>query len=1141
MQRLPESIGPYRVLEVLGRGAAGAVFRALDGRDGRLVALKCVETPSEASLPAIRREIQALSRLRHPGIVRILDSGAHQGLPWMVLELVEGPSLRRLLAQGLQAPLQWLLTLFHRLCGALAYLHGEGLVHRDLKPENVLVTGSRQQAAGRREAQETAPSPACCLLPPASPVIVDFGLAVLFAGGASSRDRLAVDAGASGTLLYMAPEQLRRDPLDARADLYALGCMMYEALCGRPPFLGGAWEVRRGHLVLAPEPPSRLRAEVPRALEQLLLRLLAKEPRERLGYAGDVAAVLLELGAEPPEPISTPAAASYLYRPGFVGREEALVRLEAFLSPLRSGRGGLVLLAGESGIGKTRLAVELSRRAERQGLEALAGECQPAGGPLHALQRPLQTIADRGRSLAPEEAARLLGGPARVLEPYEPALGSMPGLEAVPRPPEIPPEAALQRLHTALAEALAGFSGGAPMLLVLDDLQSADELTLGWLEHLLHTGFRPAGRPLPLLVLATCRTGEAGGGHVLETLRKAGAERLDLGRLAEPAVGSMVRDMLALPAPPALFVRFLARHSEGNPFFVAEVLRAAVAESLLYRDAEGFWQVAEPGPAEATEAVYEALPLPASIREAVLRRVEGLGPDARRLLEAASVLGRQCDETLLAALEPELGAARRLEAVQELLVREVIEAPEPDLLRFAHDRIREVLYEALPSSQRVRLHRAAAEAIEARQGERPEAALGRHWERAEVPEKARACYLAAARLARRRYAHHEAERLYRASLAVSEAPSAERVEARAELAQDVLDNLGRFQEALAEGELAVQEARQLGDRRLEGRSLSTWGTLLWSRKGPQAAAPPLHEALEASRTCGDRALEGRILNTLATVHVFQGEVALGRAQYEQALALHRDAGDRRFEGMVLANLGGLCHAMGRLEEARTFFSQSLSIAREVGNRLSEGITLGDRAAVDQDQGRIEEARSGLEQAIETLHAIGMAPFEAMYLGHLAGVVADLGRPEEALALYERALALHRELPDKRGQSGTLLGRARLTRRMGHAEEAARCLDEAEALLQEIRDRLYLTALLLERGHEALTQGRSARALLEQARAEVSALGAGPQSRLTQDAARLEAAEADFEAGRPLLHGERIEELPEGLRRWLEHRGMRDEG
>ncbi len=198
-------------------------------------------------------------------------------------------------------------TVFRRLCEPLAYVHGNGVVHKDLSPANVFLVGDDR------------------------PVLFDFGLAARRSrpsGGA--REILDLGGVARGTAHYMAPEQARGQPVDARADVYALGCMLYEALCGRPPFLGdSAAAVLMQHVCDEPVPPSQLSRRVPAELDDLLLRMLAKLPRDRIGYVEDVASAL-EAIATPPGQGATgelaeasPRPRAYTYRPGLAGRGDS--------------------------------------------------------------------------------------------------------------------------------------------------------------------------------------------------------------------------------------------------------------------------------------------------------------------------------------------------------------------------------------------------------------------------------------------------------------------------------------------------------------------------------------------------------------------------------------------------------------------------------------------------------------------------------------------------------------------------------------------------------------------------------------------------------------------------------------------------
>ncbi|WP_170201678.1 serine/threonine-protein kinase [Actinocorallia herbida] len=269
--------GRYRLESLIGRGGMGQVWRAIDQRLRRAVAVKVLPTEiavAEGGLARFEREAEATAALQHPGITVVFDIGQDEdGLTYLVMELLEGEDLRTVLGRypdGMPVPRAVELAL--QLADALATAHAQGIVHRDIKPANLFVLKD-----GRLK-------------------LLDFGIA----GLTVEATRLTRDGGSLGTPLYMAPEQFRGDPADFRSDLYALGGVLHELLTGRPPFASetGLPGLLYAHLN---EPPPRVRSrrpEVPEGLEDLVLALLAKSVDQRPPSAAAVASYLRELPRE---------------------------------------------------------------------------------------------------------------------------------------------------------------------------------------------------------------------------------------------------------------------------------------------------------------------------------------------------------------------------------------------------------------------------------------------------------------------------------------------------------------------------------------------------------------------------------------------------------------------------------------------------------------------------------------------------------------------------------------------------------------------------------------------------------------------------------------------------------------------------
>jgi tetratricopeptide (TPR) repeat protein len=625
----------------------------------------------------------------------------------------------------------------------------------------------------------------------------------------------------------MSPEQIMGEVVDARSDVYALGCVLYELLVGHPPFAGDAASVVRGHLNRIPPAPSELVRGIPEDLDELALRMLAKEPQERIGYVDDVQSRLGAL-VESESIIGVSSSnRPHLYRPPFVGRGHALQMAILELTRVSHERGRLIVVEGGSGLGKTRFANEVARQARRDGMQVLNLECsgiraapdaRSRSGALYAVRPFLQAVADRCQVGGIEETRRLLSERGPILAPYEPGLHMAPGSDGWKPAPEIPISAARTRLFQALSDTLEAYATDGQVLMVVDDLQWADELTLGWLEYLAQ------GRivALPVLVLATVRS-DALSAQIDALVRLPQVDRIELTPLATSEIGEVVAGALGTTEQQPGLTKILAGRCHGNPFFVTEYLRLAIKRGLLVRSRDGGWTLRS-----EVDGIDHSLPK--SAKELSRLRLESLPNSSRRLVAWMAILGRGFSPAIVSsgcALEGETLEA----AVDELQAEGILETIEGDELRFVHDRLREVAYEEIPEAERKALHRTAAERLESHFAGTREYAfvrgdIGQHWAAAGESQRAVPHFMAAAEAATRVFSNELAHTLLREA----DKHAQHLIEVTGQSSPDVLALAASIQEALGvllsrsakleEARLAFERAVQLSDgsdRMLEAR------------------------------------------------------------------------------------------------------------------------------------------------------------------------------------------------------------------------------------------------------------------------------------------------------------------------------------
>jgi ABC-type transport system substrate-binding protein len=888
----------YEILAELGRGGMGVVYRAKDPVLNRDVAVKLIP-PGNLTKDAeerFQREAQIVAQMDHPSIVPIYDLGRHEGSLFFVMPVLANTNLRQLLREG-SLRLGDVLDVGTQVADALDYSHARGIVHRDIKPENIMTS---RDDTGHIRAR-----------------VMDFGLAL-----ATSEDRLTKTGTLVGTVVYFSPEQVTSRSFDGRSDVYALGTVLYECLAGEPPFAGEVQSILYRIVHELPQSMRTLGADVSEELEAAVLQCLAKDPEKRPKRAGHLAEALRRYRSKLREEdfgrsvvftasrmLPRPAAAA-----PFIGREKEMAELQRRLHAAIAGECEFVVLAGEPGIGKSRLVDELKSLARARKIRVLAGRFVEHDRAF-AHQGFCELIQDyfRSKDTGLSESSRPdfsdLAGDLLALFPVLSEIGE---LRAAASSDSGAVKAGDGRkaedkiaIFELIARTLTRIAGGKPLLLALEELHGA-QLSIEALQYVA----RRLG-PTPTLIVGTYRQTEVDKRHplvkMLESFR--GDPRFAALTLG-PLTPSEHRALVELSAgggklSDELAGRLLAA-TEGNPLFTKELVRSLLDSGGIARDDSGALNLSG-----ATGISSDALP--ETIQQAVEARIERLPEDVRDVLSIASVLGKSFEFKDLESVSE----AKSLDEAIDRLVKEGILEEEResrgDRLAFASGIVRDVLYGALSRRRRRTLHRTYADLLEKRhQGrlDRVYPDLVHHFSEGDVPAKAVDYSLKLAKKSLDAFSPEEATRVAKTALDYlgDEGWEGEKVlegDARLLLAQASRMS-GHADAALREAEAAgkIFEREKQPARAVEAILFAA--DTAWNGRKVDEARRLVERGIEAAAAAQDRVHLPKLLSLAATVANLRGDYGRAAAYGAQ---LERLGGGEGRRTDTIASGGRLVVAM----------------------------------------------------------------------------------------------------------------------------------------------------------------------------------------------------------------------------------------
>lgn len=972
------TLAHYRVVEKLGSGGMGVVYRAHDEKLDRDVALKVLPQgllADEAAKKRFRFEALALAKLNHPSIETVHDFGSDGGVDFLVMELVPGVLLREKLRDGALDERQT-RRLGAQLAEGLAAAHEQGIVHRDLKPENLQITPD-----GRLK-------------------ILDFGLAKLLLPALETDQTRSMDDthSVSGTLPYMSPEQLRAESVDARSDIYGAGAVLYEMATARRPFPENQ-PTRLIDAILhsSPKPLHELGSHASASLELVIFKALEKEPSRRYQSARELLAALESSGAA-----VEPAPHGKTWKLG------AAAVLAA------------VLLVGAAiGLNLGRLRDRLTGR-----LNPVKARGQPTALATPA-RRSIAVLGFKNTSGRPETAWLSTG----LSEMLTTELGTGEHIRTVAEE-----NVARAKLDLSLSDA---DSLAKDTLTRVRNNLGTDYVVLGSFVDL---GKEAGGQVRVDMRLQDARTGETIGvvsetgkeSELFDLVTRAGSDlrgKLGIGNMSEAEAGSVRAAISANPEASRLYAQGLEKLRVFDALGARDLLEKAVVADPNYALAHSALSAAWAAlgyDAKAADEAKEAFELSGSLSREDRLLIEGRYYEATKTWPKAIEVYRtlwnfapdSLDYGLRLAQAQTLGSQSKealatLEALHNMPAP-ASEDPRIDLAEEAAARGQSDFKRGLAAAQRAtekgqklgaRQFVARAEMAEARS----------YYSLGDYPQ-----FQAAAEAARRLFAEAgdrsgEANALH--NLATGRYDHGDRAAA-----------LSMQQETL-------ETCRNIGNKRCMADALNSLG-VGWKDQAKFADAQKAYEqAIAIHRETGDRIGEAIGVNNIAVLFYEQGKLAAAKKQYEQSLAITQQIGEKRGIARALTNLAIVLHEQGRLAESRRVHEQSLAIRREIGDKTGLAIALNNLATVLMDQGDLPGAQKAIDEQLPIFQQAGIQRGVAYAMFLQGEVQRQEGNLEQARKTHEEVLATRTKMGEKTTVEDSLLALAWLSIEEGHAADA----------------------------------------------------------------------------------------------------------
>ena len=992
--------------ELIGTGSFGKVYK-IDYQNGKIAALKKINKQFHKFRLQFKSAFEVASKIKDPNLLQVYSWLSDDEVSW-IMEFVTGQSISEMKYND-QVGFDPILKAIIQVCNGLISLHSKNIIHRDIKPSNILLDKNHLVK------------------------ITDFDFMKI-------RNLESQFTEFIGTPAYSSPESfITSYELDIRSDLYSLGVVLYELLTGKLPFSGkNSKEIGDKHRLKPLLLPSKLNPKIPAGIERIVVELLEKNPKDRYQHAHAVAKDLYKQ-LKNKKNVLVKDDIPYLLQPRFVNREKSFGILSSLLDEIQSKQSKIVLILGESGIGKSKLIQHFYQYMQLTDTEYYYSICKT----LEYAFEPLASIIQDLMANKPDtQKIRYFGKFGWDLV----NVGLLPEqdwMQTIKKPPELSGKDAEIRLFGAITDLIKQVTH-KPTVICLDDLQWANAVVLRWLVYAERNL-----RDFPVLIIGLHRTEQLAEDS--EIFKVENLTQIPIKNLKQKDIKAMIKSMLGVKrASNELqeFIKKIISHSHGNPLFIREILYFLQDKGEITIKNNKWLVTADLNLSE----------LPSDVVKVIQERLKVLNISSRITLQTAAIIGKRFSFEML----QDISGRDETELISDLNnCREAALIEEKGSnYSFIHDKVREVLdtelKENYPSTWS-ELHLKTGEYLEKKFSSNYESVLddiADHFYYAENSEKSIKYNELAGNRAKKNYLNNNALTFFEHAIFNIEIQLRDINKKQPQYKElvnkhinilhkkgDILKLMGSWQDAMRIYENTLELSTKLGDKKNVIDALNQIGWQFSLVGKYEKATEFYNNAIKISEEIGDKIGMFTAIGSIGTIYYYQSDYNRALDCFTKELNNSIEMGEKRGISRALFNIGSAYLGKHEYEKAIEYYRKKLEICIELGDKKDISGVFSNIGSVYRHQRKYSQALEYYKKALKICKEIGDKSGISYVYGNMAYVHTDRFEFEKGLVNLKKLLYISKELGDIRGISGALGGMESIYIYQLKYDEAMKCCKE----------------------------------------------------------------------------------------------------